>query len=344
MKFSPKYTITNQLLTNIKRVNSLVIELNSKNLTKVILLELERKAREVSSHASTSIEGNPLPLTEVKKILKSAPKNARQSEQEVLNYNTALKALNIILRQKSPPISKNLILEIHKKVVSSLLPDYQSGHFRKEPVVVHNPRTGQIVYLPPDAKDVESMMDSLINFVVEKRNEIDPLIIAGIFHKEFVIIHPFIDGNGRTCRLATKVLLAMMGLNTFNLFSFENYYNNNVTNYFENVGVTGNFYDISEKINFTSWLEYFTGGIIDELLRVQKIISAKLKSEIRLEAHHKKIIELIKKNGLTSDKEYARITKRARSTRALDFKKLTEFGVIEKKDKGKATYYKLKST
>lgn len=344
MRFSPKYTITNQLLTNIKRVNSLVIELNNKNLTKVVLLELERKAREVSSHASTSIEGNPLPLTEVKKILKSAPKNVRQSEQEVLNYNTALKALDIILKQKSPQISKSLILEIHKKVMNRLLPDYQSRYFRKEPVFVHNPRTGQIVYLPPDAKDVESLMNSLINFILEKRDEIDPLIIAGIFHKEFVIIHPFIDGNGRTCRLATKVLLAMLGLNTFNLFSFENYYNNNVTYYFQNVGVIGNFYDIFKDIDFTSWLEYFTGGIIDELLRVQKVISAKQKSEIRLEAHHKIIIELIKKNGSTSDKEYSKVTKRARSTRALDFKKLTKLGVIEKKGKGKATYYRLEST
>lgn len=344
MKFSPKYTITNELLTNIKRVNSLVIELNNKNLTKVVLLELERKAREVSSHASTSIEGNPLPLTEVRKILKIAPKNVRQSEQEVLNYNTALKALDIILKQKSSQVSKSLILEIHKKVMNRLLPDYQSGHFRKEPVVVHNPRTGQIVYFPPDTKDVESLMDSLIDFVDKKRDEIDPLIIAGIFHKEFVIIHPFIDGNGRTCRLATKVLLAMMELNTFNLFSFENYYNNNVTYYFQNVGVMGNFYDIFEKIDFTSWLEYFTGGIVDELLRVQKVISTKQKSEIRLEPHHKKIIELIKKNGSTSDKEYAKFTNRARSTRALDFKKLTKLGVIKKKGEGKATHYELKST
>lgn len=344
MKFSPKYTITNQLLTNIKKVNSLVIELNRKNLTRVVFLELERKAREVSSHTSTSIEGNPLPLTEVKKILKTAPKNVRQSEREVLNYNTALATLNIVLKQKSPQINRGLILEIHKKVMNNLLPDYQSGHFRKESVVVHNPRTGQIVYLPPDAKDVESLMGSLINFVIEKKDEIDPLIIAGIFHKEFVIIHPFIDGNGRTCRLATKILLAMMRLNTFNLFSFENYYNNNVTLYFQNVGVAGNYYDISEKIDFTSWLEYFTGGIIDELLRVQKIIFTEQKSEVRLKTHHKKIIELIKKKGATSDKEYSKVTKRARSTRAQDFRKLTEFGIIEKKGKGKATYYKLKST
>jgi len=85
-----------------------------------------------------------------------------------------------------------------------------------------------------------------------------------------VIIHPFIDRNGRTARLATKVLLARMGLNTFNLFSFENYYNQNVTRYFQNVGLMGNYYDLKDDMDFTPWLEYFTDGIIDELLRVKK--------------------------------------------------------------------------
>ena len=84
--------------------------------------------------------------------------------------------------------------------------------------------------------------------------------------------HPFMDGNGRTTRLATKVLLTQMGLNTFNLFSFENYYNKNVTRYFQYVGERGDYYDLKDKIDFTNWLEYFTEGIIDELLRVQEIL------------------------------------------------------------------------
>ena len=45
-----------------------------------------------------------------------------------------------------------------------------------------------------------------------------------------------------------------MGLNTFYLFSFENYYNQNVSRYFEEVGVSGNYYEIKDKIDFTSWL------------------------------------------------------------------------------------------
>ena len=73
------------------------------------------------------------------------------------------------------------------------------------------------------------------------------------------------DGNGRTTRLITKVLLAKMKLNTFNLFSFENYYNQ-MSQYFQTVGEYGDYYELADKIDFTDWLEYFSDGLIDELL------------------------------------------------------------------------------
>src|SRR3972149_1887854 len=69
--FQPRYAITNKLLTNIKQINSLIIELNNKKFPKTVLYNFEKKAQIISTYASTSIEGNPLPLTDVKKILKS---------------------------------------------------------------------------------------------------------------------------------------------------------------------------------------------------------------------------------------------------------------------------------
>ena len=96
--FKPKYQINNELLANIKRISSLITQLNSQNINRLVYARLERLAREVSTHASTSIEGNPLPLTEVKKILKNRPENIHASEQEVLNYNQALKQVNDLLK------------------------------------------------------------------------------------------------------------------------------------------------------------------------------------------------------------------------------------------------------
>ena len=341
--FNPRYIITDNLLANIKRINTLVNELNNRRFPHVVLVELERTARAVSTYASTSIEGNPLPLTEVKKILKSKPTHIRDSEKEVLNYNQALQNLNEKLEKAQVKLSLDLILKIQNQVTEGLLPKFESGKLRERPVVVNDPRTRKVIYLPPDVKDVKKLIEDIIGFVDSNRNEIDPLILAGIFHKQMVIIHPFMDGNGRATRLATKVLLAEMGLNTFNLFRFENYYNKNVTKYLQTVGEFGNYYELVDKVDFTSWLGYFTEGIIDELLRVQKLLpEVGINPETQLKSYHLKILEFIKEKGFIADRDYAKLVGRAKSTRALDFKKLIYLGLISRKGKGKATYYILK--
>lgn len=339
--FNPKYTISNSLLSNIKEINSLVFELNRKKFSKIVLFEMEKSAREISTYASTSIEGNPLPLTDVKEILKSVPQNLKSSEQEIINYNKALEDLNKKLNKGFLSLTVDLISKIQKQVTEKLIPRFESGKLRVKPVFVINPKTRQTIYLPPDAKDVPILMNKLIEFIRINTNIIDPLILAGIFHKQFVIIHPFMDGNGRTARLATKILLRNLGLNTFNLFSFENYYNRNVTNYFQSVGVIGNYYEIAKLIDFTSWLEYFTDGIIDELLRVKKLLpNTSYSPENKLMPYHSLILEFINKNGYITDKDYAKISDRAKSTRILDFKKLQIMGLIKRYAKGRATYYK----
>lgn len=340
--FRPKYTISNRLLANIKRIAGLVADLNNRSFSDVVLLELEKRAREISAFSSTSIEGNPLPLTDVKRILKNIPENARDSEKEVLNYNKALFELNDLIKLDNIIFDTKLILKIQKTVINGLIEKYRCGRIRQESVFVNNPKTGKTIYLPPDYSEVSTLLKDLFNYLDKNENIVDPLILAGIFHKQFVVIHPFIDGNGRTVRLATKILLAGMGLDTFNLFSFENYYNRNVSRYFQEVGVSGNYYEIKDQIDFTSWLEYFTEGIIDELLRVGKELDREIISpKNELHEYHQKIIDYIKKNGYITDKKYSDLTDRARPTRNLDFRKLIALGFIKKIGKGKATYYKL---
>ncbi len=341
--FNPKYTISNKLLSNIKRISEIVVELNNRNLSRVILLDMERRAREISTYSSTSIEGNPLPLTDVKRILKNSPVNVRDSEKEVLNYNKALVELDALIKSGQEIFNTKLILQIQQTITKGLIEDYRCGKIRQESVFVNNPKIHQTVYLPPDHKDVNKLLKELFFYLDKNKNIIDPLILAGIFHKQFVVIHPFVDGNGRTTRLATKMLLAKMGLNTFCLFSFENYYNQNVSRYFQEVGVLGNYYEIKDKVNFSSWLEYFTDGIIDELLRVTKELEKENNSpEKELKKHHQKIIAYIKKRGYITDRDYSALTDRAKPTRNLDFRKLIADGIIEKVGKGKATYYKFK--
>ncbi len=339
--FQPSYTITTTLLANIKRISLLWEKLNNKSYPAIVKAKLERSAREISVYASTSIEGNPLPLTEVKSILKNHPLHLRDSEREILNYNKALEFADKFILQNIQ-IGLPTILKLHKLVEDNLLETYRCGKLRMEPVFVNDPKTGKPVYLPPDHKDVLALMNELIDFVSINKDKIDPLILAGIFHKQMVIIHPFIDGNGRTTRVVTKILLAILGINTFRLFSFENYYNSNVTKYFAKVGEFGNYYEIHERVNFTQWLEYFTDGIIDELLRVDKEFTVQaLTPDNELKKQHILIMKHIKDNGYITDKQYAEITDRAKPTRHLDFRKLISLGLIKSEGKGKATFYTL---
>lgn len=340
--FRPIYTITNKLLRNIKDSALLIAELNRCSLPQVVVMELEQRAVTLSAHTSTSIEGNPLPLTEVKRLLKSRPEHLRDTEQEVVNYNEALETLNRELRSGSLSMDVERILRIHAMVLRNLAEPWFCGRVREEPVVVNDPATRSVVYLPPDFKDVKPLVEDLVDFTSKNRGSLDPLLLAGLFHKQFVIIHPFTDGNGRTARLATKVLLAAMGLDTFPLFSFENYYNQNVSRYFAEVGLRGDYYDLKDQIDFTAWLEYFTDGIIDELQRVKKQLSlAAASPETELKPHHELLLDHIRQHGYITDATYAALTDRAKATRALDFRKLIEMGLIQRLGRGRNTHYKL---
>lgn len=337
--FKPTYQLNNSLLDNIVKIKNLISALNHQKFPELVLAKFEKDSYAISAHASTSIEGNPIPLTDVRKILKNTPAHIRDTEKEILNYNNALEYLSTLV-SKPKPVTNAFICATQSMVVDGLLEKKNIGKYRMGPVVVNDPRKRTIAYIPPNASDVPTLMSDLINYLQKEYDTTDPLILAGIFHKQFVVIHPFMDGNGRTTRLVTKYLLARMGLDTFQLFSFENYYNQNVTKYFSSVGVLGDYYDIAEHIDFTDWLIYFTDGIIDELLRVQKLLKSSIVPN-RLTDYEKVIVEYIKKNGSISKREYEKITDRARSTQILDFKRLVDKNLITKQGNGKATYYTL---
>ncbi len=184
-------------------------------------------------------------------------------------------------------------------------------------------------------------MDGLLRFVQTNRQTLDPLLLAGLFHKQMVIIHPFMDGNGRSTRLATKLLLAGLGLNLFHLFSLENYYNQNVTRYFQQVGLLGDYYELAPQLDFTPWLTYFAEGILDELRRVQKQLGQiQLSPQTRLQPYHQTILDYVDAHGFITDRDYAQLTDRAKATRTLDFNKLIALGLLVRQGKGRQTHYR----
>jgi Fic family protein len=216
------------------------------------------------------------------------------------------------------------------------------GPLRKAPVIICNPnRLDEIVFIPPDVKDVRPLTKRLVDFVNKHIGKIEPVILAGIFHRQHVIIHPFIDGNGRTTRLLTTAILGKAGLDLFEIFSFENHYNHNITRYFKAVGLEGDYYDLQEAIDFSDWLEYFADGILDELRRIIKLLPEQLAVRPRLEPHHQKILDYIHEQGSITQREYGAISTRSLASRKLDFEKLVQLNLIETKGVGRGTYYVL---
>ncbi|VAX07126.1 hypothetical protein MNBD_GAMMA26-1414 [hydrothermal vent metagenome] len=346
MIWSPQYTISNKLLLTIREIGESIGEIKAQNLTHATLAKLELNARELSSYASTSIEGNPLPLTDVKRLLKSRKESIRDTEREVLNYNNTLQTLYKSVSQDRFKLSVKTLEHVQGLVVNGLMDNLSHcGALRQDPVIIRNPhKIDEVVFIPPDAKDVRQLTKELMDFVNENVGKIDPVILAGVFHRQNVIIHPFIDGNGRTTRLLTTAILGKTGLDLFEIFSFEDYYNRNITRYFKAVGLEGDYYDLKEKIDFSAWLEYFAEGILDELRRIIKILPEQLNTKPRLEPNHQQILDYIHERGSITQREYGAISDRSLASRKLDFEKLVQLNLIESKGIGRGTYYVLVSS
>lgn len=343
MKWIPKYTISNKLLSTIREIGESLGELKSFHLSDQDLAKLEIEARELSSYASTSIEGNPLPLTDVKRLLKTQKEHMRDTEREVLNYNKALQSLYADVRSGKFKLEIKTLEKIQGQVVHGLMDNpAHCGAFRKAPVIIRNPRKiDEVVFIPPDSKDLRKLTRALFKFIEDNIGKIDPIILAGIFHRQCVIIHPFIDGNGRTTRLLTTAILGKTGLDLFGIFSFENYYNRNITRYFKAVGVEGDYYELRNDIDFSAWLEYFADGILDELRRVRKTLPEQSAAKPRLEPHHRLILEYIQQHGSITQREYGNISPRSLASRKLDFDKLLKLNLIKAEGTGRGTYYVL---
>lgn len=338
--FDPQYTIRPRLLRSIREIGETLGMIRASNLSDARLARLTHVARALSAHASTSIEGNPLPLTDVKRLLKQAPAQARDTEREVLNYNRALEWVQARVKAGRFELNTATFETVQGMVVEGLMENpYDVGHIRQKPVIIRDPREADsTVFLPPDHGDVPGLCEAMFDYLRINLSELDPILLAGIFHKQAVIIHPFMDGNGRSTRLMTTGILGMTGLDVFPIFSFEEYYNRNVTRYFQMVGEQGDYYDLKAGAEFSNWLEYFAEGILDELKRVQKALPQK---QPRLEPHHRLILDYIEAHGSITQKEYSGMSDRSLASRKNDFARLAELGLIRQVGGGRSVHYVL---
>lgn len=139
------------------------------------------------------------------------PKN--KSEQMVRNNYDAL---TYVLEHLEESITEEMILKI-AKIVTRSAAEVQVTGYRTNQVYVSG-QNGP-VYTPPEASKVPGMMRMLIDFI--QNNELHPVLKACIAHFYFVYIHPFGDGNGRTARALSLMMLLQSGYDFFRYFSIS---------------------------------------------------------------------------------------------------------------------------
>jgi Fic family protein len=271
--FQPIYQITPAITDNLAKIEQLKKEIQNLPLTPTVLASLRETARLYTTHYSTMIEGNRLDPAEIEQILKHDGHfpGRERDEKEIMGYYVALKQVEI-WGQAQTLITAELIQTIHALVMSNGKLKVQPTPYRDGQNVIRDGRTKAIVYMPPTATDVPELMQSLLLWMQQTNTTIACPIQAAIAHYQFATIHPYYDGNGRTARLLTTLILHLGGYDLKGLYSLEEYYARNLPAYYAaiSVGPSHNYYLGRAEADITDWIEYFIGGMTDAFEKVMQ--------------------------------------------------------------------------
>ncbi len=270
MSVNITFTITNTIIAKIEQIYRVWWVIEHAHIVPERQQKLKQIARLRSGVYSTKIEGNRITYAEAEKMLAWEKINARsRDEQELKNY---MKVLDYIeSKEWGDVITEKDVFAIHQRTTKNILDNSYHKKRRGEANAVYN-EWGWIVYLPPDRKDVPKLMKDLLDFV-NTQKELSVIIRAWLLHHWFVIIHPFIDGNGRTARALTQLFLYQNWFNTKKYFSLEEYYDSDLVNYYKAIFIGNDFYFAQKNtIDSTRFVEYFLSGLEHELNYLKKMI------------------------------------------------------------------------
>ena len=197
-EYIPPYTISNRMLELVSSISEKVGKIASyKDLE--VKPHLRRNNRIRSIHSSLKIEANSLSLDEVRDVINGHKVLGDKKEiQEVKNAYAAYDEIS-----KINPGSIEELKRIHG--IMTYLTVKESGDFRKGEEGVFSGK--QCIFVAPPPNMVPELMNNLFAWMKGYEGKVHPLIMAAVFHYEFVFIHPFVDGNGRMARLWHTVIL-----------------------------------------------------------------------------------------------------------------------------------------
>ncbi len=170
-----------------------------------VTIESYNNAFEVEfTHHSTAIEGNTLTLMETKVVLEdgiSVGGKALREIYEVVNHKKAFRYVKQCIND-GLPLSEKILKDIHALVMENII---VGGIYRNEEVVISGAS-----HIPPVRNEMYIQIKNFFADLTYKK-DFNPIELAAWTHAEFVRIHPFQDGNGRSSRLIMNYQLMSYG-------------------------------------------------------------------------------------------------------------------------------------
>lgn len=214
---------------------------------------------------SSRIEGTVTTIDEVLKYevdLKPESDSKQNDIIEVLNYRKATRLAKDWLGREMP-FNLAMVCSIQKELISGVRgKDKKPGELRNEQVWI-GPKYSKIEeasFVPPEPLSVKGYLDDLLTYLVQS-DDPEVLIQAAIMHAQFEIIHPFMDGNGRTGRILIPLFLWHKKCLTAPMFYISEYFDEFRDDYVENL------LSISQKNNWEGWVSFFLDAVIIQAKR-----------------------------------------------------------------------------
>lgn len=348
--YAPIYTISNKILKNIGFIEGSKEVIEGAPLVPSFEKQFQSDAKARTIHHGTHIEGNDLTLYQTKKVLEGADVYGRARDiQEIINYRNVMDLLDE-LAVKRGGYQAGMLTDIHRLTVDRIIDPSKVGAFRTTEVVIKEEGTGKVIFSPPPAHEVPYLLEDFFSWLNDPSAvEIHPVIRAGIVHYILVAIHPFVEGNGRTVRAFSTLVLMREGYNVKKFFSLEEHFDNDPADYYESLAKVDRLSPNLGNRDLTEWLEYFTMVLSIELSkvkdRVRKLsIDSKLKvkfgEQIALSERQMRLIEYISDRGSAGMGELRKVLPMVSEDTVLrELQDLKNKNIIKKQGSTKASKY-----
>ena len=285
-EFSPHWNLTPLMQRQIKGIEQTAGFLKALRVQTQWLGQLRSDARLRDALSSIQIEGGKVTLERAFELAQDLStqqiklRNLRDDEREFVNYLLAFDLIDGLRGAREYQVAPHDLRNLHRTIVQGVRGgDRFAGQFRRETVAVGD-REGDatiIHHQPPHWSEVENEVENLMRWInaagVKPLREavkagahdpwVHPVIIAGVAQHRLVWIHPFVDGNGRSARMFTALILLYRGYDFKYLFDLSSYYNDNRDAYYQALRDT----DVAG--DYTPWLEFFLGGFAYQMVTVQ---------------------------------------------------------------------------